>query len=155
MATFNGTINLGTGVVSNTNIQASAGIGASKVQHENTICENFNFVASDTPTAKEVVSFICPASGTITEFSAGLWDTGTTTNVDFDLKVNNSSVLSAAVNVTNSVADRALTSGTISSGSVSAGDVITVDLAVTSSTGAQGPFARFTVVTNATGNDVS
>jgi len=61
--------------------------------------------------------------------------------VTFDLKKNGSSVLSSVVTVTNATSDRAVVAGTITTSTIAIGDVISIELAVSSSTGMQGPFA--------------
>ncbi len=61
--------------------------------------------------------------------------------MDFDCKKNGTTILSSVVNITHSDADRAVKDGTLSVTTVAADDVISISLAVTSSTGAQGPFA--------------
>jgi len=132
-------------IVDNSNIKSAAAIDPDKMGHYyNPVC-NFDLPIGSTPAAREEIVHICASAGTIESFVCGLNETGTTTDIDFDLKVNGTSVLSAAVNVTNSDADRVLKSGTISNPTVAIGDVISVSLATTTTTGAQGPFAQVRV----------
>jgi hypothetical protein len=123
-------------------VSAGANIAASKLQQQRFIQTSFDLDRADTPVATHKTVCIASNSGTLKTFTCSLADTGTTTDVSFDLKVNGSSVLTAAVNITNSETDDQGYGGTITSTSISAGDVISIDLAVTTSTGALGPFAQ-------------
>lgn len=127
----------------NADVSSTAAITHDKVVHYHKPGSNFDLAIGATPVAREEIVYVCSAVGgaTLQAFHALLNDTGTTSDVDFDLKVNGSSVLSAAVSVTNADADRAVKDGTISSSSLSQDDVVSISLAVTTSTGAQGPFA--------------
>jgi hypothetical protein len=49
--------------------------------------------------------------------------------------------LSGVVTITNATADRAVQAGTLSTTTFAADDVLSIAMAVSSSTGAQGPFA--------------
>lgn len=136
-----GTFTLAAGEVTDAAIATTTTIDADKLQHAYKPFTNFDLAIGATPVAREEIVFVAQTAGTIRNFHCLLNDTGTSTDVDFDLKVNGSSVLSAAVNVTHSDSDRAVKDGTINSASLSADDVVSIELAVTSSTGAQGPFA--------------
>jgi len=122
-------------------IKSDANIDADKMQHLYKPGTIFDLAIGATPVAREEVVFVASTAGTIRGFHAMLNDTGTSTDVDFDLKVNGSSVLSSVVNITNADSDRAVADGSINTPAVSVGDVVSISLAVTSSTGAQGPFA--------------
>ncbi len=123
-------------------VSSGANIAASKLQQQRFLSTSFNLDRGDTPVATHSTVCIASNSGTLKTFTCSLADTGTTTNVNFDLKVNGSSVLTAVVNITNSETDDQGYGGTITSSAISAGDVISIDLAVTTSTGALGPFAQ-------------
>ena len=146
---FRGSVNMAgassvlhkSGSVTNDDIAANAGVDYDKLDHIDLYTTHFDEPIGDTPTVREEVLAIARAAGTIQFCYAGLNDTGTNTDVDFDLEVNGSSVLSAVINVDHNDADRLNVAGTVSSGTVAAGDVISALVAtVTSSTGAQGPF---------------
>lgn len=124
-------------------VASSAAITAAKLQLMHRGFTNFDLAIGGTPVAREEIVFVCsqPNGATISAFHCLLNDTGTTTDVNFDLKKNGSSVLNAVVNITNADADRLVKDGTISSASLADGDVLSISLAVVSSTGAQGPFA--------------
>ena len=123
-------------------VSSGANIAASKLQQQRFLSTSFNLDRGDTPVATHSTVCIASNSGTLKTFTCSLADTGTTTNVNYDLKVNGSSVLTAVVNITNSETDDQGYGGTITSSAISAGDVISIDLAVTTSTGALGPFAQ-------------
>lgn len=127
--------------INNEHINASTDIDADKLEHMYKAGTNFDLAIGATPVARHEIVFVASTAGTIRGFHCLLNDTGTTTNVDFDLRVNGSTVLSAVVNVTNADSDRAVKDGTISSASLAVDDVVSINLAVTTSTGAQGPFA--------------
>ncbi len=136
-----GTVRLETGSVLDEMVSSSTNIDADKLQHAYKPGTNFDLPIGSTPVAREEIVFVASQAGTIRGFHCLLNDTGTTTDVDFDLKVDGVSVLSAVVNITDADVDRDVQEGTISSASLSAGDVVSISLAVTTSTGAQGPFA--------------
>jgi len=135
-------MSLPTGSVSDTHVAAAAGIDADKIEHNRYAQSNFALAIGGTPVAREEIVFVAMNSGTLRGFHAGLNDTGSSTNVNFDLKKNGTTVLSSAINVTHSDADRLVKDATLSVTSFVADDVFSMSLAVTSSTGAQGPFAR-------------
>ncbi|MEK9810749.1 MAG: hypothetical protein VW362_09900 [Candidatus Nanopelagicales bacterium] len=134
--------NFGAGLIYDRHVNSSAAIDADKMQHAYEKGTNFATAIGGTPATREEIIHIASQAGTIRNFKARLADTGTSTDIDFDLEVNGVSVLSAAVNITHSDSDGTTKSGTISSASFSAGDVITLVMTVTSSTGAQGAYAQ-------------
>jgi len=146
-----GNVTLPSGSVGNEQISSNSGdiLDADKLQHLYKPYTNFDLAIGSTPAAREEIVFVASTAGTIRAFHCLLNDTGTTTDVNFDLKVNGSSVLSAAVNVTNADADKAVKDGTISSAALAVDNVVSIQLAVTSSTGAQGPFAWVEIEENA------
>jgi hypothetical protein len=133
--------NLGSGTVGDEQVKTDANIDADKLQHLYKIGSNFALAIGATPAAREEIVFTASGTASVRAFKCLLNDTGTSTDVDFDLKKNGSSILSAAVNITNAASDRAVQTGTISAASLTAGDVISLSLATTTTTGAQGPFA--------------
>ncbi len=147
---LNGTVNAAgatnfhhkAGSILNAAIGAAAGIDYSKLDTMDLYVENFGLNIDDAPAVHEPIVAVARSAGTIRFFYAGLYDTGTSTDLDFDLNVNGSSVLSAVVNVDHGDADRANVAGAISSATLAAGNVISVSLEdIVSSTGALGPFA--------------
>ena len=144
MAKITGALSFDDGSVKNRHISNTSGdeLAASKLTFNHKPGTNFNTAIGGTPATREEIVFVCKATaGTIKGFHCLLNDTGTSTDIDFDLKVNGVSILSAVVNITNSDSDGAVSDGTISSASLSADDIVSISMAVTSSTGAQGAFA--------------
>jgi hypothetical protein len=133
--------NLGSGTVGDEQVKTDANIDADKLQHLYKVGSNFALAIGATPAAREEVVFVASGTASVRAFKCLLNVTGTTTDVGFDLKKNGTSILSAAVNITNAASDRAVQTGTISAASLTAGDVISLSLATTTTTGAQGPFA--------------
>jgi hypothetical protein len=136
-----GTFTLEAGVVVNESIASSAAIDADKMQHTYKPGTNFGFAVGGTPTTREEIVFVASQAGTIRGFNALLNDTGTSSNITFDLKKNGSTVLSGVVTITNATADRSVQAGSVSATTFAADDVLSIAMAVSSSTGAQGPFA--------------
>ena len=144
MSKFTGTITLDNGLIKDSHIssQAADRVAASKLEHRHKAGTSFNLAIGATPAAREeIVHVVEAAAASVAGFHCLLNETGTSTDVDFDLKKNGVSILSSAVNITHSDSDRAVSDGTISSTSLAAGDVISISLAVSSATGAQGPWA--------------
>ena len=102
---------------------------------------NFNLAIGATPVAREEIRYLCRGDGDIRGFHALLNETGSSTSVSFDLKKNGVSVLSSVVTITHADADRSRHDGTLSSTTFVADDVLSISMAVSSSTGAQGPYA--------------
>lgn len=103
------------------------------------IC-NFDLANTATPVARIEVVYAAGAAGTINKFAALLYDTGTSTDVDFVLLKNGSTLMASDLTITHGTSDRVVVEGSLTSTSYVAGDVFTVQLVVNSSTGAQGPF---------------
>lgn len=135
-----GTITYDAGSIVDQHISSSAAIDADKMQHVHKAFCNFGLEYNATPAAKVFVVYTATAAGTIRDVGAGLYDTGTSTSITFDLKKNGVSVLSSVITVTHSDSDRATVNGTLSGTSFADGDVFTMHLATSSTTGAQGPF---------------
>lgn len=100
---------------------------------------NFGLDTDATPVAKTGGGILCRAAGTIKYVYASLADEGSSTNVAFDCRKDGSTILSSAITFTHSDGARDHKAGTLAATTVAAGDTIDFDLAVTSSTGAQGP----------------
>lgn len=100
---------------------------------------DFHVDVDATPVAKSPAVTICRAAGTIKYVYFALDDTGSTTDIDYDCKKNGTTVLSGVVNFTNSDSDGTNKAGTLAVTTVAAGDRISMDVAITTSTGALGP----------------
>lgn len=133
------------GSIQSDHISAVSGkeIVASKQHHRHIKSTDFAFVIGGTPTAKEFIVHVARGAETIVEFAAMLYDTGTTTDIDFVLKKNGSTLMSSDLTITHGDSDREVVSGlgNLSSVALVAGDVLSIATVVNSSTGAVGPFA--------------
>lgn len=136
-----GTFALDAGQILDQHIGTSAAIDADKMQHVYRAGTNFGFVIGGTPTTREELVFVASGAGTIRGFHCLLVADGSSTSIAFDCKKNGVSVLSSAVTITSSTGDGAVQDGTISSATFAADDRISISMTVSSSTGAQGPFA--------------
>lgn len=114
---------------------------ASKSQLFSKAFTNFDLPIASTPSAREEVVFVASSAGTINKFAAMLNDTGTSTDVDFVLKKNGSTLMNTDLTITHATSDKVVVEGDLTSTSFVAGDVLSIQLVVNSSTGAQGPFA--------------
>jgi hypothetical protein len=141
MARVTGNITFDTSDISNDAISATTLLDNDKLQHLYKIFTNFDLAVTGTPVARHEIVCVVDKAGTIRNFNALCYDTGTSASVTFDLKKNGVSVLSSVVTITNATSDRAVVAGTISTATLAIGDVLTIELAVSSSTGMQGPFA--------------
>jgi hypothetical protein len=101
----------------------------------------FNLAISGTPVAYEEHLFTASTAGTINKFAAQLIDTGTSTDIDFVLKKNGSTLMSSDLTITHGTSDRVVVEGVLTSSTFVAGDTFTVQVVVNASTGAQGPVA--------------
>lgn len=136
-----GTMTVPSASISNSQVASNAAVVVTKLQHLYKADTDFGLDSDATPVAHTRTVFTAKGAGTIRNFNCLLNDTGTSTDVDFDLLINGVSALSSAVKVTHADSDRQTKTGTLSTTALVAGDVVTIDLAVTSSTGAQGPYA--------------
>jgi hypothetical protein len=129
-------------------IATSAAIDADKMQHCYKPGTAFGFVIGGTPTTREELVFIASSAGTIRGFHCLLAIDGSSTSITFDLKKNGSSILTAVVTVTDSTGNGVVSDGTLSSSTIAADDRLSISMTVSSSTGAQGPFAWIDIEEN-------
>lgn len=143
LPTAAGSLQLPDGVLESDHFSSTSGkeLAAAKQNHLHKRGTGFALAIGGTPATREEVVFVASTSGTINKFAAKLTLDGTTTDIDFDLKKNGTTVLSAAVNLTHSTGDGVVVEGTISSASFSVGDSFSIAMTVTSATGAQGPWS--------------
>lgn len=115
---------------------------ASKLQFPIRGWSNFDLpIGTTPPVAREEVVFQASSAGTIHKFAASLDDTGTSTDIDFVLKKNGSTIMSADLTITHSTSDRVVVEGTLSSTTFVAGDQFSIQMIVNSGTDAHGPYA--------------
>ena len=136
-----GEITLPTGLIKNVTIASDAAIDTTKVKQMYKKGTNFNTAIGSAPTNREEIVHVCNSSGTLKGFHAILNVTGSTTDIDFDIKINGVSALSALLNFTNTDSDAVPKDGSLSTTAVTVDDVISIEVAVTTSTGAQGAYA--------------
>ena len=141
MARVTGTLVFDTADISSDSISSTTQIDNDKLQHLYKASTHFDLAVTGTPVARHEIVYVADKAGTIRNFNALCYDTGTSASVTFDLKKNGTSVLSAPITITNATSDKAVVAGTITTSTISIGDVITMELAVSSSTGMQGPYA--------------
>lgn len=136
-----GVLTLDAGSVVNDTISSSAAIDADKMQHCYKPGTNFGFVIGGTPTTREEIVFVASQAGTVRAFNCLLNDTGTSTSIAFDLKKNGTTMLSSAETITHADADKSVQTPTLSVTTFAADDILSISMTVSSSTGAQGPYA--------------
>lgn len=131
------------GTYVDSDLAAGANVDPSKLRHHTPIATDFGLKVGDTVTGTiERQVFVARGNASLRDFAAVLKTDGTSTDLDFDLLVNGVSVLSAAVNITDSTGDGTPVSGTISSATLTAGDIVSLKMTYTSATGADGPLAQ-------------
>lgn len=128
-----------------TDISGTADIAAEAMRHSFVAGTNFATAIGGTPATREEIVYTASGAGVIKGVHALLNDTGTSTSVTVDAKKNGTTVLSSVITITDSDADRETVDGVLSVTSFVAGDVLSLALTVTTSTGAQGPFAFITL----------
>jgi hypothetical protein len=136
-----GTVSYETGSITDDAISNSTKISADKLKHIYKASTDFDLGAAATPTAQTRTIFVASNAGTIRGFHVMLQDTGTSTSMTWDLKKNGTTVLTGTVSSTHSDTDGQVKDGTLSVTSFVAADRFTVVTTVSSSTGAQGPYA--------------
>jgi hypothetical protein len=136
-----GTFTFESGVVTNESVASNAAIDADKMQHCYKPGTNFGFTTTGTPTSRHELVYVASQAGTIRGFGCLLLDTGSSTSITFDLLKNGTTVLSSVVTITNATADGLVQAAVPSVTAFAADDRLSINMAVSSSTGAQGPFA--------------
>jgi hypothetical protein len=147
MGSFTGAVTPGSITTRDVTTTAADVLTRDQVRHLHKAGTSFALAVGGTPATREEIIFTASTSGTVRAFKCLMEDTGTAASSTFDLKKyatggsTGSSVLSAAVTVSNADTDNTPKSGTINSASFVAGDVFTILLTVSTSTGAAGPYA--------------
>lgn len=159
VAVYQGDVNVNGTISANTNIPsdgsvtdakvsgtASTPIDADKLEHIREVVCDFGIAATAAPAA-DVYKIVYRAKGaaTVRRFAAILLDTGTTSNVKFDLRKASagsssySTILNATVDFTHSDTDNTAKTGSLLSSTLAAGDVLVAFMDYTSATGVVGP----------------
>jgi hypothetical protein len=139
---------LPTGSVVNEDVNPDTRIDAGKLRHVHRVPVDFGLNEDDTPVAGKRTVFIAATAGRIRAFDATLAEDGTSTDINFDLLVNGASVLSAPVNFADGDGNGVVKSGSFPNEAarlLAVDDVVSVELAVTSATDAEGPFCIPTI----------
>lgn len=137
-----GEVTLPNGLITDATIASNAAIQSSKMKHIYKAGTNFGFQSTGTPSGLvEHIVHVTSGTGRIINFNCLLVDTGTSTSVSFDLLVNGVSVLSSAVGITEADADGVVVQGTVLTDTLTVDDIITIEMNVSSATGAYGPYA--------------
>lgn len=148
MARFIGPLTLDGGCVADAQIASNAAVGVDKLKHAYTPGTNFGFAIGATPTTREEIVHVANSAGVIRGFRALLNDSGTATAIDFDLKKNGVSILTAPVSIVHGDGDRTVLESVLADATLAADDVLSISMTVTSSTGAQGPYAWIALAEN-------
>lgn len=136
------------GTVTNAKISATSTtpVDADKLEHITRIPVDFGIAATAAPAADvEKIVYRANGAAVIRSVKAILFDTGTTSDVKFDLKkatagsTTKNSVLSATINFTHADTDNTAKSGTLSSSTLTTGDTLVAVMDYTSATGVAGP----------------
>ena len=130
-------VSLPNATVTNAMVAASAGIAASKLQHQHRV--HFS-QANVTAAAETRVIYRCyGATGTLLQFAAGSIAacTGNAT-VTVDLKKNGTTVLSSVITLDNGNSARVAEAGTLNVTALAVGDVLEVVVAVNAGSGSLG-----------------
>ena len=122
-------------------VSPSADLPSSSMRHIFKPSTDFGLAIGATPTAAEKIIYVASGTATILGFHGLVNADGSSASITMDLKKNGVSILSAPITITNSTGDRVPVDGVLTSTTLTSDDVLTVVLAVSSSTGMQGPFA--------------
>lgn len=136
-----GDVRLETGSVVDEMVSSATNIDADKLEHIHKAGSNFGLAIGGTPVAYEEIVYVAEVASTIRGFHAMLNDTGTSTSCTFDLKINGTTALSGVVTITHGEADKAVLDGTLTTTTLAVDDVVSIALAQSANTGAQGPYA--------------
>lgn len=122
-------------------VSPTADLQSSSMRHIFKPGTDFGLGIAATPAAAEKIVHVCTGTGTILGFHGLVNADGSSASITMDLKVNGVSVLSAPIALTNSTGDGVVVDGVLASPSTVDGDIISIELATSSTTGMQGPFA--------------
>lgn len=127
--------------VTKTHVSPTADLQSSSLRHIFKPGTDFGLGIAAAPSAAEKIVHVCTGTGTILGFHGLVNADGSAASITMDLKKNGVSILSAPIALTNSTGDRVAVDGVLTSPSTVDGDVLSIELATTSTTGMQGPFA--------------
>jgi len=141
--------------VTDASVSSSTNIDADKLEMMHKAETTFG-VNQDVAPSADIKTIIYEATGaaTVRRVNAKLHDTGTSTDVKFDLQkaaagsTTYTTILSGTINFTDADTDNTVKAGSISSAALIAGDSLLLFMDFTSATGALGPFAWIEVDEN-------
>ncbi len=136
-----GTVHHKAGSVTNGAIAAGAAVTYSKLDHLYKIGTNFDLAIGGTVATLEEIVFVASAAAVIRAYHVTCNVGGTTGDSDFELKINGTTALSAAVNFANGDADKLVKDGTLSTTALVADDIVSIGVTRNSSHDGTGPFA--------------
>lgn len=136
-------MNVPANAVGNAEVEAAAGIEASKLQHQYGPC--FSQASADATAEERVIHVVKGATGTIVAFRAGFRTAPDgSSSCDVDLKKNGTTILTAEITLDDSyTAYQLVTPAGFTSTSLVAGDVLSVQVKdIVSSNPPEGVFAQ-------------
>jgi len=139
-----GTFTPSSGSVDDDKVAAAAAIDPQKVTQQYIATSHFGLEIDDTVTGTiEFPVWFATAAQTVQAVFAVMEDSGTSTDIDFDLfkytASTGATILSAPINIVHGTGDGTKVDGSISSATLASGDMLTCKMTVTSATGALGP----------------
>ncbi len=140
--TLGGAIEPGTITDADFSNDTSKNLTGAKQRHVYRGWTNFDLAIAGTPVTREEIVFCAKQAGTIRGFRCVLNDSGTSTSITFDLKKNGTTILTGVATIVHGTGDRIFVNGTLASDTFVADDVFSIAMTVSSSTGAQGPYAE-------------
>ena len=136
------------GTVKNASVVASASIDVTKLDHLHKVGTDFGIADNAAPGADVYkVLFVASGAATIRAFKASLRDTGSSSDVKFNLykaaagAASLSTVIAATIDFTHGSTDNTPAAATLSSPALVAGDRLVAFMDYTSATGVLGPWA--------------
>jgi hypothetical protein len=140
------------GSIVNGDVSLGAGIQASKLGHQHLMVADWGYADTDgTIATEEQTIFIATSACTVREVKVWCVDSGTNTDIDFDLQVGDpagasSTILTGDITILNGTGDQTAVLGTFASASMTAGQhLVAVIKTVTQNTGATGPRMQVTL----------
>ena len=129
-------------------ISRSAAINAACTQHAYKPNSRGNVAIGATPVTYEEIIYAATGVATVAGFHAMLNACGSATSITVDLKKNGVSILTSVITLANTTGNKVFVDATIASPTLAAGDILSVSWTVSTSTGAQGPFAYASIIEN-------
>ncbi len=139
------TMDLPAGTINNADVEPSAGIDASKLEHQ---YEKQLAQESGTNSAAEsrVIHTVYGTTGQIIAFKGGAIAIAGSAAVSIDLKKNGTTILSSTIDITTAHTAREIVSGTVGTTALAADDVLEVIIGTpTDATNMQGVFCEVTL----------